>query len=206
MHRTILDEKQVKLLPFLAFAKKRSFYLVGGTAIALYIWHRKSIDFDLFRGSDFAPWEIDRILKNAWVYWERKFISRTENHTGKINWVNITFFSFPFDVPATVPFERYIQLPELLSLAAMKAYALGHRSKWKDYVDLYFILRDYFSIREISEQATAIFHGGFNESLFREQLAYHEDMDYTEAVEYLIPNPPTDEEIKAFLIDRALED
>lgn len=71
--------------------------------------------------------------------------------------MNITFFSFPFDVPAPVLFEKYIHLPELLSLAAMKAYALGHRSKWKDYVDLYFLLRDHYTLEQISERAHEIF-------------------------------------------------
>ena len=36
--------------------------------------------------------------------------------------------------------ENIFRLPSLLTLAAMKAYALGRRSKWKDYVDLYFLL------------------------------------------------------------------
>lgn len=61
-------------------------------------------------------------------------------------------------------------MPDLISLAAMKAYSLGRRSKWKDYVDLYFIIKGYFSVREISEKAREIFGGGFNERLFREQL------------------------------------
>ena len=33
----------------------------------------------------------------------------------------------------------------------MKAYTLGRRGKWKDYVDLYFILKDYFSFSEIQQ-------------------------------------------------------
>ena len=36
-------------------------------------------------------------------------------------------------------------------LAAMKAYALGRRAKWKDYVDLYFILRDFCTLQEVTE-------------------------------------------------------
>jgi hypothetical protein len=119
--------------------------------------------------------------------------------------VNFTFFAFPFDVVATVDFDSYIQLPDLLTLGAMKAYALGHRSKWKDYVDLYFILRDHHTISEISAKAIEIFAGGYNESLFREQLCYHADMNYSEEVEYLIPSPPSDDEVKRFLIERALE-
>jgi hypothetical protein len=83
----------------------------------------------------------------------------------------------------------------------MKAYALGRRSKWKDYVDLYFLLKEKFSLNEISQRASEIYCDLFSDKLFRSQLAYFEDVDYTEEVEYLISNPPTEDEIKRFLID-----
>lgn len=47
MHLNILSQKQIELLPFLKKFKK-NYYLAGGTAIALHLGHRKSIDFDLF--------------------------------------------------------------------------------------------------------------------------------------------------------------
>ncbi len=47
MHTEILSDTQKELLPLIA-QFKRSFYMVGGTAIALQIGHRQSIDFDLF--------------------------------------------------------------------------------------------------------------------------------------------------------------
>ena len=81
MHKEILDIKQMELLKLLPAAQKKWFYLVDGTAIALQIGHRKSIDFDLFRRSDFELGEIDRILKNAGTFWSQKYISRSENHT-----------------------------------------------------------------------------------------------------------------------------
>ena len=59
---------------------------------------------------------------------------------------------------------------KLLTLAAMKAYALGGRAKWKDYVDLYVLLRDHFSLAQISEKSKDIFGAYYNEKLFREQL------------------------------------
>ena len=47
MHKEILSGNQMALLPFVQkFIKE--YYLVGGTAIALHIGHRRSIDFDLF--------------------------------------------------------------------------------------------------------------------------------------------------------------
>ena len=48
MHPEILSEQQRLLLPFVQ-SLKREYYLVGGTAIALHIGHRQSIDFDLFK-------------------------------------------------------------------------------------------------------------------------------------------------------------
>lgn len=90
---------------------------------------------------------------------------------------------------------------ELLDLAAMKAYALGRRSKWKEYVDLYFLLKEKFLLDEISQRAIEIYGDLFSDKLFRSQLSYFEDIDYTEEVEYLISNTPTEEEIKRFLIE-----
>ena len=48
MHKEVLTENQLQLMPILS-EFKREFYLVGGTAIALHIGHRRSIDFDLFK-------------------------------------------------------------------------------------------------------------------------------------------------------------
>ena len=48
MHSEILNDRQRELLPLMA-QFHREYYLVGGTAIALYLGHRRSIDFDLFK-------------------------------------------------------------------------------------------------------------------------------------------------------------
>jgi hypothetical protein len=77
-------------------------------------------------------------------------------------------------------------------------------SQWKDYVDMYFILKDYFNIKQISERATFLFDQLFSEKLFRAQLSYFEDIDYTEPVEFIITAVP-DDEIKEFLIDKATD-
>ena len=85
------------------------------------------------------------------------------------------------------------------------AFALGRRSKWKDYVDLYFIITRFFSIKEIAGEAEKIFTSQFSEKLFRAQLAFHKDIDYSEEVEYVIPNPPTPDEIRNGLIEKAAD-
>lgn len=87
----------------------------------------------------------------------------------------------------------------------MKAYALGRRSKWKDYVDLYFLLHNHFTIADITTCATQIFGELYSEKMFRAQLCFFDDIDYTESVDYMIPNPPTDDEIKQTLTNISLE-
>ena len=121
-----------------------------------------------------------------------------------VNGVKMTFFSYPFEVPASILFEGVIAMPALLDLAAMKAFALGGRSKWKDYVDLYFLLKSHVTLEEIERRAHALFQDVFNVKLFREQLAYFEDIDFSEAVEIVSSDQPTDEEIRSFLAEVAL--
>ena len=86
----------------------------------------------------------------------------------------------------------------------MKAFALSRRAKWKDYVDMFFILRDHYSIKEIANQAQKIFGQLFSEKLFRSQLAFHKDIDYTEPVRFIV-EPVSDDEIKNFLVEKAID-
>jgi hypothetical protein len=96
-------------------------------------------------------------------------------------------------------------MPTLLSLAAMKAFALGRRAKWKDYVDLFFLLRDNFSAGTICQEAYRLFGDGFSGRLFRGQFAYHADIDYSETVDFMPGFAVGAEDVRAFLIDKALE-
>ncbi len=202
MHLNILNNGQQQLLPMLAKFKKE-FYMVGGTAIALHIGHRLSIDFDLFKRGIIKP----KVILNKFQE-QKEILTVTLNIEGQLNLncrnVKFTFFEYEFDVPHPVDIKKSIMIPELLDLAAMKAYALGRRSKWKDYVDLYFILKDHFSIEQISNKAKDIYQDLFSEKLFRGQLNYFTGINFEEQVEFL-PGFETDENIiKQFLTDAAL--
>ncbi len=201
MHIEILSSEQRALLP-LVKQFKREFYLVGGTAIALYLGHRKSIDFDLFKtGTLNHKRNLERIQQSGFAYQVTRRV--TEQMNCIVNDVKVTFFQYPFEIEAKQSVENVFRIPSLLDLAAMKAYALGRRSKWKDYVDLYFLLNEHFTIKQVSQRAITIFGELFSEKMFRAQLCYFEDIDCSEEVDWLIPNPPTNEEIKSRLINLA---
>ena len=202
MHSEILNDRQHELLPLMA-QFRREYYLVGGTAIALYLGHRRSIDFDLFKsGAINHKRNLDKIAATEFTHTITRRVEEQMNLI--VNDVKVTFFQYPFPVEPTVRFEQTFRLPSLLQLSAMKAYALGRRSKWKDYIDLFFLLRDHFTIGDICTEATRIFGELFSEKMFRSQLCYFEDIDYTEAIDWLIANPPTDVEIKHVLTEIAV--
>lgn len=202
MHLTILNESQLQLLPLLS-KFKREYYMVGGSAIALHIGHRLSIDFDLFKAGPVHPKKILTRFKEG-----KESIAVTLNREGQLNLicreVKFTFFNFEYAIPHPITIEKSITIPSLLDLAAMKAFALGHRSKWKDYLDLYFILKNHYSINQISEQASLHFGELFSEKLFRGQLNYFKGISFDEQVEFMPGFEVSEEEVKDFLTDAAL--
>ena len=203
LHPKILTEKQEELLPLVKKFYK-NFGLVGGTAIALHIGHRESIDFDLFSSDEFKPFNIKRRIANFKTI-DKIIVSKPYEFTFLLNEVKMTFFHFPFEIDYEIDYDNVLKLPSLLTLAAMKAYALGRRAKWKDYVDLYFIIKDFHSVPEIAKQAKNIFKDEFNEKIFRTQLAYFEDINYSEEVRYLKGFEVSDRIIKKGLIEFSLE-
>jgi hypothetical protein len=203
MHREILTKEQTALLPLIKVFNK-NFNLVGGTAIALHIGHRRSIDFDLFSFQTFKNSDIRKTVKTF-----SEIDQMIVNHTGELTFlcsgVKFTFYNYRFDIEYKENFENIIKIPDLLTLAAMKAHALAGRAKWKDYVDLYFILTNFYKLKDVSDKASELFKGEFNEKLFRTQLGYFDDVNYEETVEYLPGFEVEDSIIKQKLTDFSLE-
>jgi hypothetical protein len=202
MFPIILNKNQIELLSLIK-QFKREYYLVGGTAIALQIGHRRSIDFDLFKGSKINPSRIiAKITEAKLKYSITRRVYEQLNVT--IHDVKFTFFEYPFLINPVLSFKDVARLPALIELAAMKAYALGRRSKWKDYIDLYFIISNHYTIKEISAVAYRIYGQLFSEKLFRAQLSYFDDIDYSEPIEFMVPEVSKNE-IKEFLTEKAID-
>jgi hypothetical protein len=202
MHSEIFSQSQVQLLPLIKQFQSE-YYLVGGTAIALHLGHRRSIDFDLFKESRIKPKSIiEKISEFDYPFLVTRRVTEQLNLT--IFDVKLTFYQYPFKIRATQKMDNILRFPELIDLAAMKAYALGRRSKWKDYIDLYFILKDHFTVNQIGERAILLFGQLFSEKLFRAQLSYFDDINYSEPVEFMGP-PVPEAEIKEFLIEKAID-
>ena len=200
MYKEILNSNQIELLPLIGEFSNQ-FILVGGTAIGLQIGHRQSIDFDLFSNRLIKPQSIKNKLTRQNVNFNVIHQEYDQLHL-IVNNVKLTFFTFPYKIEKKEVLDDIIGMPDLLSLAAMKALALGGRAKWKDYVDLYFLLKDHCTLIEIELKARDMFGKAFSSKLFRQQMTYFKDIDYSEEVFYSNENP-SKQEIESFLIHTA---
>lgn len=203
MHKEILTPEQLELIPLLKMAN-RNFGLAGGTAAALQIGHRRSIDFDLFSYQEFNNKNILKKV-NRLAKISKILVNKTGELTFFSHSVKITFYNYPYKIPYEKSFDKIIKIPDILVIAAMKAFALGQRAKWKDYVDLYFIMKNFFSFKQISKKGKELFGSEFNEKLFRIQLSYFGDINYEEEIEFMPGFAVSDEKIKKALVEFSLE-
>lgn len=203
LHKEILTDEQVNLLPLIKMFYN-DFGLVGGTAIAFYLGHRRSIDFDLFTLKEFNNLNIrSKILKFKKI--DSVLRDESGQYTIALGDVRLTFFHYPFNINFSQNFDNIIKLPDLLTLMAMKAHALGRRAKWKDYVDLFFVLKKYQGLDKIIKKSREIFKSEFNEKLFRSQLAYFKDIDYSEEIIYMKGLETDNKTVKKELIKFSLD-
>ena len=203
-HSKILTPEQTSLLPAIeSFAI--DFGLVGGTAIALHIGHRESIDFDLFTKNPAYDFDVAKLRqkfkRNAVM--NEVFVQEKPEFTFMAGPVKITFYHFEYQISYADYFGK-IPMPSLLTLAAMKAFAMGQRNKWKDYVDMYFIMREFHTLAEIVHEAERLFKSEFNAKLFRQQLSYFDDINYAEVVMFKQGFEVPDDEIKRALTEYSL--
>lgn len=205
MHREILSPEQLNVLPLLRTFSDLGFFLAGGTAIALNLGHRRSLDFDLFTAGTYKKSILLNSIIKAGFKVQRTLYEDKEQLDVIVNNVKLTFLEYPFEVHPNLSFDQIIELPTLVNLASMKAYALGRRAKWKDYVDLYFVLKEVCSLHDLIENALGLYGELFNQKLFREQLSYFEDIDYSEKIDYLSGHHKDDDEIRKFLVTQATE-
>jgi hypothetical protein len=202
MHNEILTEEQKELLNLVKKFHSQ-FGLVGETAIALHLGHRRSVVFDLFTQNDFDIDIVRAKIRESHKI-QQTLVSLPNQLTIFVESVKLTFYKYPFDIEYPINFENSVNIPDLVTLGAMKAFALGIRAKWKDYVDLFFIFKDH-DIEKICIKAEELFGSEFNQKLFREQLSYFNDIDYTEKVEYLNEFEVPDKYVEDFLTKVSLQ-
>lgn len=121
------------------YLQQRGMYLAGGTAVALHLGHRQSVDLDWFCPSVIDdPMRLADEIRTAGV----PFVTvATEEGTlhGTVHGVRVSLlhYRYPLLQSAEEFFGLDCQLASLLDLAAMKLVAVAQRGSKKDFVDIY---------------------------------------------------------------------
>lgn len=193
----LLDPERQKVFKLLKHFS-HTFVLAGGTAIMLQIGHRLSYDFDCFSEKPF-PINTDKMAYD--IFGENIVIrvqTRDQITLVTPTSVEITFVCHPYKPLEKVIETDSIPLFHLDDLAANKAMTIGKRGAWRDYVDLFFLLRNkLYSMDALIALAEQKFAGMFAEKLFLEQLAYFDDFDIDPIV--FLKESYEEKEIKSFL-------
>ena len=197
MHQEALTNTGKQLLPYLKHLK--SFYLCGGTALAIQMGHRVSIDFDFFSDNKISKTlqnEVKKTLPESTII--RVVVSNSDELTIFANETKITFLYYPFPLIKPLINLNGLQVPAIQELAAMKAYTIGRRGEYKDYIDLYYLLYEkHTSLERIIETARKKYKNDFNDRLFLEQLIYLDDINLTD-IRLLKQDHLTKEQLEKF--------
>ena len=153
----------------------KNYVLVGGSALALHLCHRKSEDLDFFTYSDsFDKKEIFDFLNR---FKDKEIINQnSEQIDVLLNGVKVTFFNAKWNFLKPDKIEQF-NLASKKSIAAMKVNTLFLRAKYRDYYDLYCLIKNGgLGLMEIYENSVSIVEG-INFKLFAAALLYIDDIE-----------------------------
>ena len=135
MHPEAISLKRQKI--FQELKNFPQFYLAGGTALALHIGHRMSDDFDLFSEKDIPVDLLEKVEK----IFKELIIDIIINHSEQLSLIidqtKVDFVKYPFPLSLDLIEYEQVKIVKIPEIAAMKAYIIGRRATYKDYIDLY---------------------------------------------------------------------
>ena len=180
-HLEILPPAQRQLWPELDQVPTE-FTLYGGTAIALQLGDRQSLDFDFFGNRAFDPNKLQAsipFLAQAQVaHREKNTLTAILNRGGE---VTVSFFGVP-NLPRLasplVSDDNGLKIASLLDLAGTKASVVQLRAEAKDYLDLdTLITKGGISLPMALAAAKALYGIPFNPQITLKSLSYFDDGD-----------------------------
>jgi len=162
LHLATIDPHTLGLLKSLMSKDYlQPFVLVGGTALALQIGHRRSADLDLFSVSDI---DADALLEKLQVDYEVVPKVKTKGSLiSDIEGIKVDLIRFKYSFAHPILAMDGIRMSSIEDIAPMKVDAIAGRGNKKDFYDLYFLL-ERFSLQHILElyrakyQHSTVFH------------------------------------------------
>ncbi len=176
IHIEILPQEQQRLLQRLSGESfLNEWYLAGGTCLALYLGHRQSFDFDFFLPADFDTTRIVNLLAQTGNYERGNEEKNTVN--GILDGVKISFLGYKYDMIDDFGSFSGIRLAGIKDIAGMKLEAIAGRGSKKDFVDLFFLLKQYSLEQILSFHAVKYGAGLNNQYHLMKSLAWFADAE-----------------------------
>lgn len=195
LHLETIEPKTLELLRRLQslsiFEHSR---LVGGTALALQLGHRKSIDLDMFGTIEATSEEIQDACRNA----GELEISKTSKNIN-IYWVDgikVDCVNYPYEWLEECKVLDGLRLASVNDIAAMKISAIINRGTKKDFIDLHFLLKE-MSLNQILDLYDKKYPDG-SRFIAIKSLTYFEDAE-SDPMPYMF-NDVTWDDVKGSII------
>lgn len=122
-------------------------YLAGGTACALHLGHRFSFDLDFFTNKEFSTKIIVKKLQGLGGFKLTETVKWTI--LGTFPKVKFSYFYYPYPLIGKTSLFSNIKIASLKDIAAMKIAAICDRGTKRDFIDLYFIAQQKFSLDKV---------------------------------------------------------
>lgn len=174
---TVKPETLGLLKKLMSLPELEAFNLAGGTALALQIGHRISVDLDFFGDVAFDAVELMGAIKD---FAEVSIISQSRsililNTDG----VKTDFVCYRYPLLKPVLQLEGLRLLSTLDIGAMKLAAITNRGRKRDFFDLFFLLKTY-SMRQLMDAYNAKFADG-SEFLVLKSIIYFDDAEEDDA-------------------------
>jgi hypothetical protein len=161
--------KSLQIKPYL-----KDFYLVGGTALALHLGHRKSVDVDLFSNISFDASELLENIHQDFSF--QLFFTASNTLKGSIKKINVDILAHRYKNIAE-PWEnegvRLLSIPDIIAMKLNAISTSGQRSK--DFIDIYYLLKVY-RLEKMLEFYQEKYDQD-NTSFILKSLVYFDDVD-----------------------------
>lgn len=179
LYKETVDKSTLELLKKLMTDDSlKEFILVGGTALALQLGHRISIDIDLFSFSPFDSVQLNEYLINNYNL-EPDFIGQN-TLKGEINGVQLDCITHNYPWVQIPNCFEDIRLAGFHDIAAMKLNAIaGNGTRLKDFIDIA-ILAEHISLNQMLLAYQQKYNS--NPVMPLKGLLYHDDINFNEPV------------------------
>lgn len=179
LHKETVEKPTLELLnKLMGDVTFSNFVLVGGTALALQIGHRISIDLDLFSSQPFHANDLANYLRTNYGF-ELDFIS-INTLKGEINGVQVDCISHQYPWIAKSTEIGNIRLASLTDIAAMKLNAIsGNGTRIKDFIDI-----AYLSAKISLNQMLEAYQKKYNSNILMplKAIVFYNDINFNEPV------------------------